>query len=49
MIRLLKVLLHAGTSIGGWSARQIHASVLDRFDCRRRGTTSTACATTCGS
>jgi len=31
MIRLLEVLLHAGTAIGGWSSRQIHAAVLDRF------------------
>ena len=31
IIRLLEVLLHAGGSIGGWPARQIHASVLDRF------------------
>jgi hypothetical protein len=32
MNRLFEVLLHAGTSIGGWSARQIHAAVLDRFE-----------------
>lgn len=32
MIRLLEVLLHAGTAIGGWSARQIHEAVLDRFE-----------------
>lgn len=31
MIRLLEVLLHAGTAVGGWSARQIHAVLLDRF------------------
>ena len=29
--RLLEVLLHAGTSIGGWSAKEIHRAVLDRF------------------
>ena len=49
MIRLLEVLLHAGSWIGGWSARQIHASVSTTFNCRHPGTTSTACATTCGS
>lgn len=32
VIRLLEVLLHAGTAIGGWSARQIHEAVLDRFE-----------------
>ena len=31
MIRLLEVLLHAGTAIGGWSTKQIHAAILDRF------------------
>jgi len=25
------VLLHAGTAIGGWSARQIHGVILERF------------------
>jgi hypothetical protein len=29
--RLLEVLLHAGTDMGGWSSKQIHAVVLDRF------------------
>jgi len=29
--RLLEVLLHAGTSIGGWSSKEIHTAVLDRF------------------
>ena len=37
MIRLLEVLLHAGSSLGGWSAREIHASVLDRFELRPEG------------
>jgi hypothetical protein len=32
IIRLFEVLLHAGTIIGGWSARQIHEAVLDRFE-----------------
>ena len=31
MIRLLEALLHAGTAIGGWSTKQIHAALLDRF------------------
>jgi len=29
--RLLEVLLHTGTAIGGWSTKQIHAAILDRF------------------
>jgi hypothetical protein len=32
MIRLMEVLLHAGSSVGGWTARQIHRAVLDRFE-----------------
>ena len=32
MIRLLEVLLHAGSSLGGWTAREIHAAVLERFE-----------------
>lgn len=32
IIRLLEVLLHAGTHVGGWTAKQIHAEVLDRFE-----------------
>jgi len=32
--RLLEVLLHAGAAMGGWSAREIHAAVLDRFSLR---------------
>lgn len=31
IIRLLEALLHAGSALGGRSARQIHAAVLDRF------------------
>ena len=31
MIRLLEVLLHAGTMIGGWTGARIHAAVVDRF------------------
>ena len=32
IIRLLEVLLHAGTQVGGWTARDIHAAVLTTFD-----------------
>lgn len=31
IIRLLEVLLHAGSTIGGRSTKQIHAAILDRF------------------
>jgi hypothetical protein len=31
MIRLMEVLLHAGTAIGGWSARRIHEVLLEKF------------------
>lgn len=31
VIRLLEVLLHAGTAIGGWSSGQLHAAVRDQF------------------
>jgi len=31
MRRLLEVLLHAGTTLGGWSTKEIHRAVLDRF------------------
>jgi hypothetical protein len=31
-IRLFEVLLHAGSSLGGRTARQLHAAVLDRFE-----------------
>jgi hypothetical protein len=32
IIRLLEVLLHAGTQVGGWTAREIHEAVLTTFD-----------------
>lgn len=32
IIRLLEVLLHAATQVGGWTAKQIYAEVLDRFE-----------------
>jgi len=31
IIRLLEVLLHGGTTVGGWSAKQIHQAVLTTF------------------
>jgi hypothetical protein len=31
VIRLLEVLLHGGTHVGGWSAKQIHRAVLSTF------------------
>src|SRR5262249_40619560 len=32
VIRLLEVLLHGGTQVGGWTAREIHQAVLTTFD-----------------
>jgi len=32
LVRLLEVLLHAGTHLGGWTAKQIHHAVLTTFD-----------------
>jgi hypothetical protein len=31
IIRLLEVLLHGGTHVGGWTAKEIHAAVLAAF------------------
>ena len=31
MIRLMEVLLHGGTTVGGWTARQIHEALLTTF------------------
>ena len=31
VIRLLEVLLHGGTTVGGWTAKQIHSAVLTTF------------------
>jgi hypothetical protein len=33
---LLEVLLHAGTEVGGWTAREIHQAVLDPFELSER-------------
>jgi hypothetical protein len=32
IIRLLEVLLHGGTIVGGWTAKQIHQAVLTTFE-----------------
>jgi hypothetical protein len=32
IIRLMEVLLHGGTIVGGWTAKQIHQAVLTTFD-----------------
>lgn len=32
MIRLMEVLLHGGTTVGGWTARQIHEALLTTFE-----------------
>ena len=32
IIRLMEVLLHGGTAVGGWNAKQIHQAVLTTFD-----------------
>jgi len=36
MIRLLELLLHVGTMVGGWSTKQIHEAILDRFELTAR-------------
>ncbi len=32
MIRLMEVLLHGGTTVGGWTAKQIHVAILTAFE-----------------
>src|SRR5258708_2077477 len=32
MIRLMEVLLHGGTTVGGWTAKQIHDTILTTFE-----------------
>src|SRR6266568_4751609 len=32
IIRLMEVLLHSGTTVGGWTAKQIHQAVLTTFE-----------------
>ena len=36
VIRLLEVLLHGGTHVGGWTAKQIHQAVLATFHLSER-------------
>jgi hypothetical protein len=36
IIRLLEVLLHGGTHVGGWTAKEIHQAVLTTFDLSSR-------------
>ncbi|HEU4388121.1 MAG TPA: hypothetical protein VFV34_10010 [Blastocatellia bacterium] len=35
MIRLMEVMLHAGTGVGGWTAKHIHEAVVGQFGLRR--------------
>ena len=37
IIRLMEVLLHGGTHVGGWTAKQIHEAVLTTFGLSQRG------------
>jgi hypothetical protein len=37
IIRLMEVLLHGGTHVGGWTAKQIHEAVLTTFGFLERG------------
>jgi hypothetical protein len=37
IIRLMEVLLHGGTHVGGWTAKQIHEAVLTTFGLSERG------------
>src|ERR1700746_3906629 len=37
IIRLMEVLLHGGTHVGGWTAKQIHEVVLTTFDLSESG------------
>jgi hypothetical protein len=37
IIRLMEVLLHAGTHVGGWTAKEIHQAVLTSFGLSEKG------------
>ena len=37
IIRLMEVLLHGGTQVAGWTAKQIHEAVLTTFGLSERG------------
>ena len=49
IIRLMEVLLHGGTHLGGWTAKEIHQAVLTTFGLSEKGIVSTNCATICAS
>ena len=50
IIRLMEVLLHGGTAVGGWTAKQIHQTVLTTFELSRQSLRPESTpATTCGS
>ena len=36
IIRLMEVLLHGGTHVGGWTAKEIHQAILTTFDLSSR-------------
>jgi hypothetical protein len=41
MIRLMEVLLHSGTKIGGWRMAEIHAAILSAFGLKSKAYTIT--------
>ena len=41
MLRLMEVLLHRGTQLGGWRSRQIHQAILSAFQLTAEGYTLT--------
>jgi hypothetical protein len=36
IIRLMEILLHGGTHVGGWTAKEIHQAILTTFDLSSR-------------
>jgi hypothetical protein len=49
VIRLFEVLLHGGSHLGGWTAKQIHNAVLTSFHLSGASTASISSAMTCAS
>jgi hypothetical protein len=47
MIRLMEVLLHGGTVVSAWSARQIHQAILTSFRIAATAMASVNSATIC--
>jgi hypothetical protein len=43
--RLLEVPLHAGTTLGGWSAKEIRRTILERFSLSEERYNLNSCAT----